>query len=80
MKNDTPITNAIERAATDDTGSVTRMEPIWEGLEKLERENARLRDALERCAKMPTYGERFEIVEDALSALPNDEAHRARSI
>lgn len=30
-------------------------------------ENKRLRAALELCAKMPTYSERFEIVEDALS-------------
>jgi len=34
----TPETDAIEQAATDDTGAVTRMEPIWEGLQKLERE------------------------------------------
>lgn len=35
---DTPRTDAIERAATDATGAVTRMEPIWEGLQALERE------------------------------------------
>ena len=35
---DTPRTDAIERVATDATGAVTRMEPIWEGLQALERE------------------------------------------
>jgi len=44
MKSNTPITDAIERAATDDAGNVTRMEPIWKGLEKLERENQKLRE------------------------------------
>jgi hypothetical protein len=52
MKADTPITNAIELAATDDTGCVCRMELIWEGLEKLERENARLRAELARIAAL----------------------------
>ena len=46
MTSKTPITDAIERAATDDAGNVTRMEPIWRGLEKLERENAKLKGAI----------------------------------
>jgi hypothetical protein len=35
---DTPRTDAAERAAMDDAGSITRMEPIWETMVKLERE------------------------------------------
>jgi len=50
---DTPETDAIERASTDDTGAVTRMEPIWEGLQKLERE----RDAL--CKALELIEDRF---------------------
>jgi hypothetical protein len=51
---DTPRTDAAQREATDDTGAITRMEPIWSTMEALERElneaNAdrlRLREALQ---------------------------------
>jgi hypothetical protein len=63
--NDTPRTDAAQREATDDTGAITRMEPIWSTMEALERElneaNAdrmRLREALERfLAEIPAMGD-----------------------
>ena len=36
--NDTPRTDAAQREATDDTGAITKMEPIWSTMEALERE------------------------------------------
>jgi len=46
----TPRTDAIWKSSIDDRGAVTRMEPIWNGMEAMEREiidlKARLKEAL----------------------------------
>jgi hypothetical protein len=49
-KTPTPRTDAIWKSSIDDRGAVTRMEPIWNGMEAMEREiidlKARLKEAL----------------------------------
>jgi len=48
----TPRTDAIWKSSIDDRGAVTRMEPIWNGMEAMEREitdlKARLDEALSK--------------------------------
>lgn len=43
----TPETRKAEQASLDDTGCVTRMEIIWETMERLERERDEAREELE---------------------------------
>lgn len=47
MTTPTPRTDAIWKASIDDTGCVTRMEPIWNGLEAMEREIIEQRKRIE---------------------------------
>jgi hypothetical protein len=55
-----PRTKAAERAAMDDTGCITRMEPIWSTMEALERENVELRRVIESVVKnIPIYAPEF---------------------
>jgi hypothetical protein len=76
MKTELPITTSIERLATDSTGCVTRMEPIWEGLEMLEREVVRLREAVtDALAHLETN---YDI--DGNSMAKSDAANKLRSI
>jgi hypothetical protein len=42
-KETTPKTYAAWKASIDDTGCVCRMEPIWETMERLEKENQAMR-------------------------------------
>jgi len=37
-KTPTPRTDAIWKSSIDDRGAVTRMEPVWNGMEAMERE------------------------------------------
>ena len=47
----TPRTDAIWKASIDDTGAVTRMEPIWNGMEAMELEIIDLKARLEYFEK-----------------------------
>jgi len=47
----TPRTDAIWKASIDDTGCVTRMEPIWNGLVAMELEIIDLKARLEYFEK-----------------------------
>ena len=38
MTTPTPRTDAIWKSSIDDRGAVTRMEPVWNGMEAMERE------------------------------------------
>jgi hypothetical protein len=56
-KTPTPRTDAIWKSSIDDRGAVTRMEPIWNGMEAMEREiidlKARLKEALSKIPHDP---------------------------
>lgn len=60
MTTPTPRTDAIWKASIDDTGCVTRMEPIWNGLEAMEREIIDLK------ARLEYFEKRAEKAEDKL--------------
>jgi len=76
---DTPETDAIERAATDDTGAVTRMEPIWEGLQKLERERD---EARAEAAKWKANHDNQVALKSAIIQRPDlrDRSERVQSL
>lgn len=59
---DTPETDAAARRAMDDTGRITRMEPLWETMEKLERERDEAREQVreEQRLHIQTLNERDE--------------------
>jgi hypothetical protein len=97
MNNDTPRTNAnaVWPASNDDSDreSPDGSHVPVDFARELERENARLREALNRVASQAVCAGMdgpdgdsvmlincFDIAEEALSGLPNDEAHRARSL
>ena len=56
----TPRTDAIWKSSIDDTGAVTRMEPIWNGMEAMELEIIDLK------ARLEYFQKRTEKAEDAL--------------
>ena len=59
-KTPTPRTDAIWKSSIDDTNCVTRMEPIWNGLETMEREIIDLK------ARLEYFEKRAEKAEDKL--------------
>jgi len=52
---DTPRTQKAYTLSRDDTGAVTRMEPIWDEMQALERELNEARAALAAELAMPTH-------------------------
>jgi hypothetical protein len=54
---ETPRSHKAWKESIDDTGCVTRMEPIWETMEALERENAKQRTSLAFAASVIKSGE-----------------------
>jgi len=51
----TPRTDAIWKSSIDDRGAVTRMEPIWNGMEAMEREIIDLKTRLKEALSMIPY-------------------------
>ena len=55
-KETTPQTYGAWKASIDDTGCVCRMEPIWETMERLEKENQQLQSKrCEKCNRVLPY-------------------------
>ena len=67
-KTETPRSYKAWKNSIDDTGCVTRMEPIWETMETLERDLSQINhDWKEKCIEADTLRQHLLTAENILS-------------